>query len=102
MANKQVKDLKKGDKIRSSVSDGQRVYLGMCLITDISKSIPIYDPNGLRGADDRIELRKVNYIAQTGKLQGMKFGFYIPDNEFVIVPDRPNRFFRAIAELWSA
>lgn len=100
MANKQVKDLKKGDLIKSSISDGQRIYLGMCSIVEL-ENFPVYDSTGVRGNGQTI-LRKMSYIAKTGKLKGMRFNAWVPETEFCFVPDRPNRFFRAIAELFSS
>ena len=101
MATKQVKDLKKGDKIKSSVSDGTYVYLSWCTITDLH-SVSVYNVNALKSVNNgRQELKYVVYTADSGRFKGAKYDGYLNEDGVIIVPDRLPKWKRVLKELFS-
>lgn len=104
LANKQIKDLKKGDVIRASVSDGRKAYLSWCKITELYK-VTVYDPNinGKSTPSGRKELYALQYAAEDGFLKGSAYGpYYFEEQDIFLIPDRPPKWKRILKELFSS
>ena len=100
MKQKKVEELKKGDKVRTCVPYGKSWgYQSWATITDISKPVPVYSPNGNGSA--REDLFYFSYKIDTGRSAGEVFHDIKPRGSIVGIPPHPSWIRRVINALFS-